>query len=632
MPSPVVGYTLNRGYLAKYGALEVALAAAGFAMIPTLPTPAYLPGFSACVAAGLGGVHLVEYLKTRKEREYLNMGAFFSVRPDDVTGFRRATLIRAQGKGFDRQNYYYVGRGFPWTPRHMALYEILKNDHEFVAFSDSLHSKRRPRFLSKELLSTLKQRKQAGGRPYIHNIGRKEVDEQVLHLKEHTLIAGESGAGKTVLINLLASQFILDGEAICIIDPKGDKDLLNSFYTLCCEAGREEDFLFFSISHPGKSVTFDPMANSLRSGDAANRITSILEAGQTRSFVDFCQDVLSTVAENLLNADMPVNIRNLFKYSLLDASTLLKKCREALETATSPAQRAALMDSIPRLELLVNHPGEHFSKMITSLKPPLTALATGEVGQLLNPTDGSGYTWKDIIKEKKIIYFNLSSMIDSFTSSAASKLIIQDLISYIGQMYAYDKTISPIKLICDEFYSIAYRGFGDALNKSRAAGLQAFLGLQTDSDIAAQLDRDMVDVMLGNLPNKIYLRMGQQKLAEKFTTLFPEANMVEVMKMRSSNATPTDGEILFKSGTTERTQTKVQTIVTPEMVMGLPQGQAFIYNKGGSYQVAIPMLKMDHPVNYFNDVLNREFRLKPEQRIAPADRLRFRLEGLGKVS
>jgi conjugal transfer pilus assembly protein TraD len=621
--SNVVGYNLNKGYLAKYGILELALAGAGVAMIPALPTPAYLSAASATVAGSLGVKHLLLFVRNRRERERLNMGVFFSVAPGQVTRFRE----RAVQRGNDNPSgaladYYYLGNGFPWTPRHMALYEILKNNHEFIDFSNRLFAEEgRPRALSKELLDTLAQRKQAGGRPYIHNIGLEEAGPQVLHLKEHTLVAGESGSGKTVLLNLLSAQFIRDGEALCIIDPKGDKDLLNSVYSQCVDAGREEDFLFFSISHPGKSISFDPMANSLRSGDAANRITSILEVGGTKAFVDFCQDVLNTVAEALINVNLPVNLKNLFKYSLLDAAELLKMCRITLKRITDPTQRMALEEAIPRLELLVNHPGEHFSKMITSLKPPLTALATGEVGMLLNPSSG-GYTWESVIKGKKVIYFNLASMVDNFTASAASKLIVQDLISYIGQMYAYDKAISPIKLICDEFYSIAYKGFGDALNKSRAAGLQAFLGLQTDSDIAAQLDRDMVDVMLGNLPNKIYLRIGQQHLAEKFTMLFPEANLAEIQKMRSTSATPTDDEIMFRSSTAERVQLKAQTIVTPEMVMGLPQGQAFVYNKGGAYQVAIPRLHVAHRVNYFDDVLNKDFSLSVGQRVAVADHFR----------
>ena len=41
----------------------------------------------------------------------------------------------------------------------------------------------------------------------------------------HLLVVGTTGSGKSRLFDLLVTQAVLRGEAVVIIDPKGDQDL-----------------------------------------------------------------------------------------------------------------------------------------------------------------------------------------------------------------------------------------------------------------------------------------------------------------------------------------------------------------------------------------------------------------------
>lgn len=45
------------------------------------------------------------------------------------------------------------------------------------------------------------------------------------HTEGHSLIVGTTGSGKTRMFDILISQAILRGEAVIIIDPKGDKEM-----------------------------------------------------------------------------------------------------------------------------------------------------------------------------------------------------------------------------------------------------------------------------------------------------------------------------------------------------------------------------------------------------------------------
>jgi conjugal transfer pilus assembly protein TraD len=594
----IVSYDLHKKYYLKNGVYELALGGAAVASAVSLPFPSTLAIASSALPFAFGIRFILKYIDTSDQRKQLNEGNFFNVRLADIQSFRNEALSKKKTVSEKvlqqkREDNYYVGSGFTFTPRHMAIYEKIKNDH---------------RFHTKGGFENV-----AGGLPFIHNLGKAEETPQLLNLKEHTLVAGESGSGKTVFLKQIGAQMIMDGEAVVIIDPKGDRGLLNAVYDLCRKCGRQRDFRFFSLAHPGNSIAFDPMGNSMKSNDAANRITSIMGLeGQGKTFQDFCWNVLNSVCESLINANKKLNLKNIHKYSLVRMKELFGENAEYLSSLTDEQQRKALNDSQMRLNIHVQHPGEHFSKMITSLEPVLTSLATGEAGQLLNPEE-KGLSWAEIVNEKRVVYFNLSSLIDSYTPSSVSKLIVQDLISYLGQILAYDKP-KRVKLICDEFYSLVYKGFGDALNKSREAGLQAFLGLQTDADIAAQLDRDMVDVMLGNVPNKVYMRISIEELAKGFTKGLSEVDYIKVTKMRSTNSTPNEKGLFFRSGSTERLETVKQTVVTPEMIKSLPQGQAFIYNKGMQpIKVAIPMIADDLESDFFKEVLNRTFAISDDE-------------------
>jgi conjugal transfer pilus assembly protein TraD len=63
----------------------------------------------------------------------------------------------------------------------------------------------------------------------MHNLGKAHEKRRNHRLMGHTLLAGATGVGKTRLGELMLAQLINDGDAIIIIDPKGDKDLLDTF-------------------------------------------------------------------------------------------------------------------------------------------------------------------------------------------------------------------------------------------------------------------------------------------------------------------------------------------------------------------------------------------------------------------
>lgn len=119
------------------------------------------------------------------------------------------------------------------------------------------------------------------GAEWIHALGDEEQDifQPISHAEGHTLIVGTTGAGKTRCFDLLISQAILRGEAVIILDPKGDADLKNKAKRACEELGRGHNFVSFHPGFPENSIRINLLANFTHHTELASRIRALLPSG-----------------------------------------------------------------------------------------------------------------------------------------------------------------------------------------------------------------------------------------------------------------------------------------------------------------------------------------------------------------
>ena len=98
----------------------------------------------------------------------------------------------------------------------------------------------------------------------------------------------------------------------------------------------------------------------------------------------------------------------------------------------------------------------------------------GVVGAPLGPlfsTIPADVTWSRIVDEGMVVYVALASMLLGDIANRIGRVILQDLVGYLGRRYAYEdvNTVPPITVLIDEFGDVAYPMFTNALNKGGAA-------------------------------------------------------------------------------------------------------------------------------------------------------------------
>jgi conjugal transfer pilus assembly protein TraD len=438
----------------------------------------------------------------------------------------------------------------------------------------------------------------------------------------------------TRMLDSLITQAVFRGETVIILDPKGDKDLMECARQACIADGRAEDFVYFHPAFPDKSWRIDPLRNFNRATELASRIASLIpsETGAD-PFTAFGQMQLTNIANGILLIDEKPTLKKIltcFEGGMphLVKSAILSYCRktfadrgdeweEALKRAMEGAKpdindhatrharfyRDYVAKHAPSQELqgLISsftHDATHYGKMIASLLPVLTMLTSGVLGDLLSPDSEDLRDPRPItdfsraIHNKQVVYIGLDSLSDKFVGSAIGAMFLADLTAVAGDRYNYGKDLQPVNIYVDEAAELANDPFIAMLNKAGGSKARITVATQTLGDFTSRLGSDAKSRMvLGNLNNVVALRLIDGPTQEYITETFSKTVVRHVEYSQSAKA-ETDEPFIFSGTTNEALKETEVALVDPQMLGALPNLEFFARISGGRLVKArIPILK-----------------------------------------
>lgn len=454
----------------------------------------------------------------------------------------------------------WLGHGFEWETRHaQRAYEVLKRDTSSLI----------PQSNNKESL--------AMGQTWIHGVEPKEKDiyQPIKHAEGHTLIVGTTGSGKTRAFDTLISQAILRNETVIIIDPKGDKELVENAKRACEALGEPERFLMFNPAFPEDSIRIDVLANFTRGTELASRIAALIpsETGND-PFTSFGWLALNNIINGLLIIDSQPNLTVLRRYLENGAANLViqaidaygsknlsgyeekrsarvakvqAKGREAVAQSLSRLYYTEIQPHSPSSDLegllsMFEHDSAHFGKMIATLLPVMSMLTSGPLGKLLSPdiddpTDKRKiFNSTSIIQQKKVLCLGLDSLTDSMVGSAIGSLLLSDLAAVAGDRYNYGIENLPVNVFVDEAAEVLNDPMIQLLNKGRGALLRLNVATQTFADFSARLgSENKARQVLGNINNILALRVVDAETQEYIVKGLPKTRVKYVMRTQGQN-------------------------------------------------------------------------------------------------
>jgi len=485
--------------------------------------PAYVVGFCCLVILMLRLKKGISVLSTRRR--------LMSGKLEFITFDKMIKKIRALEK--KENGALWIGKGFLWSR------DVVERAYDLTTRGEE------------EILG---KKANDNGALWMHGIGPKEQDvfQATAYRGGHTLVVGTTGAGKTRMFDLMIAQDIMRGEAVIIIDPKGDKELCNNAKKICEMMGQPERFAYFNPAFPEKSVSFDPLKNWNRSTELASRISSLIpsETGAD-PFQAFGWMALNDVIQGMLAIEEQPNLRLIRKYveGGIDELLVLALRKHFIDSVNNWESRVspyltrfkgdeakAYLEFIKKdakdeekathLEGLIRtfeHNKEHYQKMIASLMPILSMLTSSPLDELLSPVESESrdriISSSSIIQGGMVLYMGLDSLSDATVGSAIGSIMLSDLTAVAGDRYNYGLDNKPVNIYVDEAAEVMNKPAIQLLNKGRGAGFRMIVATQTIADFIARLgDEAMARQVLGNLNNRFILRImdgdTQKYLAE----------------------------------------------------------------------------------------------------------------------
>ncbi|WP_295413008.1 conjugative transfer system coupling protein TraD, partial [uncultured Thiodictyon sp.] len=493
----------------------------------------------------------------------------------------------------------WLGWGFDWLPVHTQLaLDLMRAGPEQFAPSDP----------------------QRMGATWLHGLGGRDGDLRIplSHTDGHMLIVGVTGAGKTRTFDLLVTQAVLRGEAVLIIDPKGDRDLRDTAQRACVLAGTPERFVHFHPAFPAQSVRIDPLHSFNRPTELASRVAALIpsETGND-PFKSFGQMALSNVVQGLIAVDERPSLVSLRHYLEGGAEALVERalrrhyaaCRPDWETEAA-TQLTRARDTTARVKALVRyyrervsseHPSTvlegllglyeheqvHFSKMVASLMPILNMLTSGDLQGLLSPEAGEVddprrlTNLAAVIKAGEVLYVGLDSLSDTMVGSAIGSILIADLAAVAGDRYNHQGRPSPVNVFIDESAEVVNDPFIQLLNKGRGAGLRLVIAAQTFADFAARTGSEAkARQVLGNINNLVALRVLDAETQDYVAESLPKTRVVSIMRSHGST-TDSSNPVLYTGNTGERVVEEEVELFSPAWLGQLPNFEYIAKLSGG---------------------------------------------------
>lgn len=497
-----------------------------------------------------------------------------------------------------------LGKGFVFTPEHaQKLREIM--DEGLPAAQMGSH-----------------------GSPALHELSRKNrlrLAMGIDDLKAHTLILGTTGAGKTRMFDLLASQAVLRGDAVIVVDPKGDEDLRLALRHACKNCGRENAFIEVDLGHPERSVCWDPLGSYESVAELGSRITSLMSSsGSAASFRAYACNAVTAAAACRRFLKKSVTLAGI-RDALTSAGTLQEAIRQRLLEVKSECgdaevalyfdrvfkgekapsvmtlrglydwlMRTGYMESDPDLEIVFAAAAldrSYYEKVSAGALPILNSLSSGRLRQLLSSR--RGISSKTVLDQELVLYVSLRTLVDSATGGAFGRLLLADLAAAAGRIYSrHDPRTRKrqVSVFIDEASEVMGEALVQLLNKSRGASFAVTLATQTLSDLSARSgSRDAAMQILGNANNLIALRLNDAETAKTVVAGMPVCRIMD--RSGGTGYRETDGEV--NTGTVSLGyQQREVPLIPPEVLPRLPDFEYFARLADGRVlKGRIPLIK-----------------------------------------
>ena len=333
----------------------------------------------------------------------------------------------------------------------------------------------------------------------------------------HVYIIGQTGAGKSGLLELFALSDVFYNQGYCIIDPHGDFAINNLRFV---PENRIKDVVYFNPSDTEHPVAFNPLelSDPSRKPNVSSEVIGVLK----RMFGDSWGPRLEHILRYTLLAllDRP-------ETTLLDISRMLTDKDFRKETLE-------YCNDVTVMQFWKHEFGQWNEKQVNeSIAPVLNKVGAFTANPIIRNIVGqpkSSFDIRKIMDEGKILVVNLSKGLigEDNAGILGSFLVTKIQLAAMSRSDIPDVADRrPFYLYVDEFQNFATDSFATILSEARKYGLN----LTVANQYIAQMTDSVRDAVFGNVGTTISFRVSADDapiLVKQFEPTFEADDLLQL--------------------------------------------------------------------------------------------------------
>jgi hypothetical protein len=343
--------------------------------------------------------------------------------------------------------------------------------------------------------------------------------------RRHLYTIGKSGSGKSVFIQNLAVQDIINGEGVCVIDPHGD---FVDYVLQHVPKERAEDVIYFNPADVERPI-------------GLNMIDV-----QTEEQKDFATQEMISIFYKLVTD--PSMIGPMFEHNM----------RNVMLTLMADTENPGTIAEIPRMftddefvrqwkkkltdPMVLAFWEKEMAKTSDFHKSEMLGYLISKVGRFVENAmirniigqTHSGFNFREVMDQKKILLVNLAKgLVGEINSNLLGLIIVSKL-----QMAALERASLPedkrhdFYLYIDEFQNFITDSIATILSEARKYRLELIIAHQYMKQLEDNKGKTTVrDAVLGNAGTLVSFRIGVEDaeiLAKEFAPVFSAYDLVNV--------------------------------------------------------------------------------------------------------
>lgn len=355
-------------------------------------------------------------------------------------------------------------------------------------------------------------------------------EEKVVRILEddrrrHFYVIGQTGTGKSVLLQEMIKQDIEAGRGVCLIDPHGD---LAERVLSYVPASRAEDVIYFNPGDVERPLGLNMLDYDPRFPEAktfvVNEMIEIFEKLYNLKaqgfggpiFEQYMRNALLLIMEHPESGSTLIEVPKVLadaefrRYKLSQCKNIVVKNFWELE-AEKAGGEAALANMVPYITSKMN-----------------IFIANDLVRPIISQQQSS-FNLRQVMDEGKILIINLSKGKLGDTNSHLLGMIIvgKILIATFSRDELQEEARKDFYLYIDEFHNVTTQTITAALAEARKYRLSMIFGHQ----FIGQLDEETRKAIFGNVGSMMAFRVGPEDakfLVTEFGPVFDEEDLVNI--------------------------------------------------------------------------------------------------------